>query len=64
MAKIDMSPAAVEDRLTHVAHLLSQRRRTKEDMSPAAVEQRLRRVAELRRLCLGLAASVLRHNWR
>jgi hypothetical protein len=58
MNKLDMSPEAVEERLTRVAHLFSSRRmRDAVDMSPAAVEQRLRRVAELRRLCLGLAAG-------
>jgi hypothetical protein len=58
MARIDMSPEAVEERLVLVAYLFSlQRRSYEEGMSPAAVEQRLRRFAELRRLCLGLAAG-------
>jgi hypothetical protein len=56
MTPLDMSPAAVTERLREMSRLsdlrTAHRLAAKVDMSPAAVTRRLRRQSELRRTCL------------
>ncbi len=60
MRSVDMSPAAISQRLRQVArhsdlrsaHRLS----AKSDMSPEAVTRRLRTVSKMRRICLALGS--------
>jgi hypothetical protein len=60
--KVDMSPAAVTQRLRSMSALsdLHRDRRLacKIDMSPEAVTRRLRRQSQLRDLCLAVARRV------
>lgn len=56
--KIDMTPAAVEARLTRCAELSATQPVVRVDMSPRAIEARLQDCAEMSTLCAELGAEL------